>query len=57
METITYEGYTWEPKSLVQYAGNEFSAELSPKSVGNSAGISRRSNSEFHAIGKPISIN
>jgi len=37
-ETITHEGYTWEPKSLAKSAGNRFPAEISPKSAGNSAG-------------------
>ncbi|AES95776.1 hypothetical protein MTR_5g029400 [Medicago truncatula] len=42
-ETITHEGYTWEPKSLAKSIGNLFPAKFSPKFAGNSAGKSRDS--------------
>jgi hypothetical protein len=34
-ETITYKGFSWEPKSAGNSAGNVFPADFLPKSAGN----------------------
>jgi hypothetical protein len=37
-ETITYEGFSWEPKSAGKSAGNVFPADFWSKTAGKSAG-------------------
>jgi hypothetical protein len=34
-ETITYEGFSWEPESAGNFAGNVFPADFLPISAGN----------------------
>jgi hypothetical protein len=36
-ETITYKGFSWEPESAGNFAGNVFPADFLSKSAGKSA--------------------
>jgi hypothetical protein len=52
-ETITYEGFSWEPKSAGNSAGNVFPADFLSKSAGKSAGKKHISSSEHFG---PINV-